>query len=134
MTVIARKYLHLPTPNGDAREVILEVANTGKGYIVRKDGRELSDIGPYVTMRAALVACRLQEGEGLGAAVTIARERTPMCQVRVVVRNGESIVYDGEIVVATFTDANEALDSVGLTMGQGLSPGPSMGKRFACHM
>ena len=134
MTVIARKYLHLPTPNGDAREVILEVANTGKGYIVRKDGRELSDIGPYQTMRAALVACRLQEGEGLGAAVTIACERTALTQVRVVVRNGESIVYDGEIVIATFTDANEALDSVGLTMGQGLSPCPSMSKRFACHM
>lgn len=134
MTVIARKYLHLPTPNGDTREVTLEVANTKRGYLVLKDGRELTDLGPYQTMQAALVACRLQEGEGLGAAVTIARERTPLTQVRVVVRNGEAIVYDGEIVVATFTDANEALDSVGLVMGQGLSPYPSMGKRFACHV
>lgn len=132
MTIIARKYLHLPTPNGDMREVKLEVAGIKRGYIVLQGGHELTGIGPYRTKKAALVAARLQEGDGLGADVTIARQRTPLTDVRVVVRDGGYIVYDGDIVVATFTEASEALDSVGLRMGQGLEP--SMHKRFACHV
>ncbi len=132
MTIIARKYLHLPTPNGDMREVTLEVANSSRGYLVLHDGRELTAVGPYRTRQAALVACRLKDGEGLGADVTIARQRTPMTNVRVIMRNGGYIVFDGDIVVATFEQADDALDSVGLTLGQGLAP--SLGKTFACHM
>lgn len=131
MTIIARKYLHLPTPNGDTREVTLEVAHVARGYIVQKDGHELG-VGPYQTKRAALVACRLEDGEGLGADVTIACQRTPMTNVRVIMRNGGYIVFDGDIVVATFEQADDALDSVGLSMGQGLAP--SMSKTFACHI
>ncbi len=132
MTIIARKYLHLPTPNGDMREVTLEVANSNSGYLVLHDGRELTGVGPYRTKRAALVACRLEDGEGLTADVTIAYQRTPLTEVRVIMRGGGYVVYDGDIVVATFDNATDALDSVGLTLGQGLAP--SMGKTFACHI
>jgi hypothetical protein len=132
MTIIARKYLHLPTPNGDVKEVKLEVAGTKRGYIVLQGGHELTGIGPYRTKKAALVAARLQEGQGLSADVTIAHHRTPLTDVRVVVRDGGYIVYDGDIVVALFEDASEALDSVGLSLGQGLVP--SMGKAFACQL
>ncbi|MEE9393376.1 MAG: hypothetical protein V3W41_12815 [Planctomycetota bacterium] len=132
MTIIARKYLHLPTPNGDTREVTLEVANSSRGYLVLRDGHELSGVGPYRTKQAALVACSLGDGEGLAADVTIARERTPMTNVRVIMRDGACVVFDGDIVVATFDSQDDALESVGLTLGQGLAP--SMSKTFACHI
>lgn len=132
MTIIARKYLHLPTPNGDVKEVRLEVAHAKRGYIVQQGGREIQGLGPYRTMKAALVACRLTEGEGLTADVTIAYERTVMTEVRVILRAGGYIVYDGEIVIATFDSQDDALDSAGLSLGQGLAP--SMGKTSTCHM
>ncbi len=138
MTIIARKYLTVPTPQGEAKQVILAVESSTYGFIVTRNGREIP-IGPYMFKHTALVAAELKEGEGLEPEVTIARRMT-QCQpmgsritiawLRVVERAGTYIVIEGDIVIATCPDATTALDVSGLKRGEGVT---SMAKTFACH-
>lgn len=138
MTIIARKYLTAPTPQGEAKQVILAVESTAYGFIVTRNGREIP-VGPYMFKHTALAAAELTEGEGLEPERVIARRMTH-CQpmgsritiawLRVVERAGAYIVIEGDIVIATCPDASTALDCSGLKQGEGVT---SMAKTFACH-
>ncbi len=138
MTIIARKYLTAPTPQGEAKQVILAVESTSYGFVVTRNGREIA-VGPYMFKHTALEAAQLTDGEGLEPERTIARRMTK-CQpmgsrvtiawLRVVERDGTYIVLEGDIVIATCPDATTALDVSGLKRGEGVT---SMAKTFACH-
>ncbi len=130
MTTIARKTVTLPTPNGDARQVTIDVVETKRGYEVRRDGHDIG-VGPYGTKEYALSVMGLQEGEGLLSDILIAQRRTPMTHQKVVSRDGRYLVMDGDLVIASFPSANDALYSVDLRLGEGLA---SPRKRFACHI